>query len=243
MKYRLLYINDDETPELYMQAGDNSSLYTIVDDEAKPILEAKRQSDERLSGIRTRRGLFLTYSKDDEIETYTVNRLRNGEVSPVETYISEDGSYTIDGSSVDLVEFTQHVRAKQANYQFTGNQLPGSFTYLTNRVAVRFFSDNDLNDTGFRITWCASGTGIDNEDMGTTLYPNPASDVLHISFNEPVVEGVATIYDMVGNTVITQVFEQANDIEIPVNQLSNGIYLLSLKNGDRTIQKKIVINH
>jgi hypothetical protein len=79
--------------------------------------------------------------------------------------------------------------------------------------------------------------------MGTTLYPNPASDVLHISFNEPVVEGVATIYDMVGNTVITQVFEQANDIEIPVNQLSNGIYLLSLKNGDRTIQKKIVINH
>ncbi len=127
--------------------------------------------------------------------------------------------------------------------QFTGNQLPGSFTYLTNRVAVRFFSDNDLNDTGFRITWCASGTGIDNEDMGTTLYPNPASDVLHISFNEPVVEGVANIYDMVGNTVITQVFEQANDIEIPVNQLSNGIYLLSLKNGDRTIQKKIVINH
>ena len=123
MKYRLLYINDDETPELYMQAGENSSLYTIVDDVAKPILEAKRQSDERLSGIRTRRGLFLTYSKDDETETYTVNRLRSGEVSPVETYISEDGSYTIDGSSVDLVEFTQHVRAKQANYQFTGNQL------------------------------------------------------------------------------------------------------------------------
>ena len=123
IKYRLLYINDDEMPELYMQAGDNSSLYTIVDDEAKPILEAKRQSDERLSGIRTRRGLFLTYSKDDEIETYTVNRLRNGEVSPVETYISEDGSYTIDGSSVDLVEFTEHVRMKQANYQFTGNQL------------------------------------------------------------------------------------------------------------------------
>lgn len=123
MKYRLLYINDDEIPELYMQAGDNSSLYTIVNDEAKPILEAKRQSDERLQGIRTRRGLFLTYSKDGETETYTVNRLRTGEVTPLETYISEDSSYTINGSSVDLVEFTQQVRAKQANYQFNGVQL------------------------------------------------------------------------------------------------------------------------
>ena len=141
IKYRLLYINDDETPELYMQAGDNSSLYTIVDDEAKPILEAKRQSDARLTGIRIRRGTFLTYSKDDEVETYTVNRLRNGEVTPLETYISENGSYTIDGASVNLVEFTQQVRAKQANYQFTGMQLYNK-TDLLDALKIAVKGDN-----------------------------------------------------------------------------------------------------
>ena len=120
IKYRLLYINDDETPELFMQAGDNSSLYTIMDDEAKVLCEAKRQSDERIQGILTRRGTFLTYSKDDDNECYKVYRLRSGEINPIETYLAEDSSYTIDGASVDLVEFTQHVRAKQAVYQFTG---------------------------------------------------------------------------------------------------------------------------
>lgn len=126
---------------------------------------------------------------------------------------------------------------------FSGSDLPSTFTAYSNRISVRFYSDNDLNAQGFYVNWFASGTGIANVEMVTTLYPNPASDVLHISFNEPVGEGVATIYDMVGNMVITQVFEQTNDIKIPVNQLSNGVYLLSLKNGDRTIQKKIIINH
>ena len=126
---------------------------------------------------------------------------------------------------------------------FTGSDLPDPVTYFSNKIIVRFQSDNDMNDTGFRISWFASGTGIDNTEMVTTLYPNPASDVLHITFSEPVENGIATIYDIVGNLVLIQDIQSSNSIEIPVHQLSNGIYMLSLKNGERTIHKKIMINH
>lgn len=126
---------------------------------------------------------------------------------------------------------------------FSGNELPGPHTYYTNRIAVRFYSDNDLNDQGFYLTWNASGTGIANADLNTTLYPNPATDVLHITFKEPVGECVTSLYDMVGNLVFTQSFQQDLDIEIPVHQFPNGVYLLSLKDGDRILHKKIIINH
>jgi hypothetical protein len=127
--------------------------------------------------------------------------------------------------------------------EFSGNNPPAHITYNIDKIAVRFFSDNDLNAQGFYITWFATNTGIANADLNTTLYPNPATDVLHISFNEPVEDCVTTLYDMVGNLVFTQSFQQELDIEIPVHQLPNGIYVLSLKDGERILHKKIIINH
>ncbi|MCR5718204.1 MAG: hypothetical protein K6F80_04115 [Oscillospiraceae bacterium] len=120
IKYRLFYIDDDETPELYIQANEEAALYTIVDEEAALICETKTVSDEKLVGIRTRRGTYLTTRSDDEEECYTVYRLRSGEVTEEEVYLSVGETYTVNGSSVDLVDFTQYVRAKQANYQLNG---------------------------------------------------------------------------------------------------------------------------
>lgn len=142
------------------------------------------------------------------------------------------GFYDLTGNSNELLG------------EFSGsNPPPAQITYYSDKIAVRFFSDNDLNAQGFYIPWFATSTGIANTDLNTTLYPNPATNVLHISFNEPVDNCVTTLYDMVGNLVFTQSFQQELNIEIPVHQLPNGIYLLSLKNGDRILHKKIIINH
>lgn len=126
---------------------------------------------------------------------------------------------------------------------FSGNNLPAPITCYTNQILVRFISDNYLNDQGFRVSWLASGTGIETQDMNTTLYPNPASDKVRVTFKENVNHCKVFLYDMVGNIVYAQDFQGSNEIEIPVNQLSNGIYMLSMQHDGQTFHRKILVNH
>ena len=119
IKYRLLYIDDDKIPELYMQAGEASALYTYAQDEVKRIYAAETAADEKLIGVRTRCGTYLSSSINEENERYSVNSLRSGIVSEEESYHTDGDECIINGEAVDLVSFTQFVRAKQAAYQLT----------------------------------------------------------------------------------------------------------------------------
>ncbi len=120
LKYRLLYIDDNEVPELYMQAGEASALYTYLEDDGiKRIYEAKSMADEKLIGVRTRCGTYLSSSIGSSGERYAINKLNDGKVTETESYHAEDDSYTINGASVDLVSYTEYVRAKQADYQLS----------------------------------------------------------------------------------------------------------------------------
>lgn len=119
VKYRLLYIDDNEIPELFIQAGDATALYTIVDDEAKRIYSANSAAEEKLIGVRTRCGTYLMSRTSDEMQRYSVNTLKDGEATEIEAYRAEGDTYTLNGAQADLVGFTQFVRAKQAAYQLT----------------------------------------------------------------------------------------------------------------------------
>ena len=117
IKYRFLYIDDDKIPELYMQAGDASALYTYAQNEVKRIYQAETAADEKLIGVRTRCGTYLSSSINEANERYSVNSLRSGIVNEEESYHTDGDECIINGASVDLVSFTQFVRAKQAAYQ------------------------------------------------------------------------------------------------------------------------------
>jgi len=72
------------------------------------------------------------------------------------------------------------------------------------------------------------------------IYPNPASDIINIQ----VENGDATnieIYDMQGKIVLQDLLN-GNNTSLNVSSLTNGLYILSLKNEqNQTVQKKISI--
>lgn len=119
IKYRLLYIDDDEIPELFIQSGDASALYTYAQDEVKRIYRAESPLDEKLIGVRTRCGTYLSSRVNSEGERFAVNTLRNGTVTESESYHSDGNTNIVNGTEVNLVSYTQFVRAKQAAYQLT----------------------------------------------------------------------------------------------------------------------------
>lgn len=126
---------------------------------------------------------------------------------------------------------------------FTGNENPGTVTYYASKIQVAFNSDNYLNAAGFKVLWSASDVGIEDFVTEMSVLPNPASDILHITLSEPLDHSVVTLYNMVGQAVFAQEYDNADHIEIPVNQLTNGIYVLSMESGGRTLHHKIVIRH
>lgn len=126
---------------------------------------------------------------------------------------------------------------------FTGNENPGTVTYYASKIQVAFNSDNYLNAAGFKVLWSASDVGIEDFVTEMSVLPNPASDILHITLSEPLDHSVVTLYNMVGQAVFAQGYDNADRIEIPVSQLTNGIYVLSMESGGRTLHQKIVIRH
>lgn len=126
---------------------------------------------------------------------------------------------------------------------FTGNENPGTVTYYASKIQVAFNSDNYLNAAGFKVLWSASDVGIEDFVTEMSVLPNPASDILHITLSEPLDHSVVTLYNMVGQAVFAQEYDNADHIEIPVNQLTNGIYVLFMESGGRTLHQKIVIRH
>jgi hypothetical protein len=82
---------------------------------------------------------------------------------------------------------------------------------------------------------------------GLTLFPNPASEVITVSFSS--MEGTllsAEIIDMIGNSVYTtsELVEKGFiSREFPLQSLENGIYFLKITDGGNTVVKKFIVKH
>ena len=76
------------------------------------------------------------------------------------------------------------------------------------------------------------------EDM--TIYPNPANDVLNVSFVGNYEDINWTIFNISGQ-VVKKSCEQSNSFEIKLNEIKAGIYFLNLDLDGKQMMKKIVV--
>lgn len=79
------------------------------------------------------------------------------------------------------------------------------------------------------------------------VYPNPAHSVLNITWNSNTSGATRIILtDATGRKVASydlQAIQGANKFEIPVQQLSDGLYLLQLSQDTEHHQQKVMVNH
>lgn len=98
----------------------------------------------------------------------------------------------------------------------------------------------------------ASGTGLSEQETllnGINLFPNPANDELNISINAPtnIEINQILIYNAIGQLIREEDINLKNNIaSIKINNLSNGVYILALKQNISSsqpiaISKRIVI--
>jgi hypothetical protein len=88
-------------------------------------------------------------------------------------------------------------------------------------------------------------TGVNEliADNGFKVYPNPAADLLHISTNNLKGNGKIELYNISGQQVFSYTGTIQN-IEIPVHNLTSGLYAVKLTGADGKIySRKIIIGH
>lgn len=92
----------------------------------------------------------------------------------------------------------------------------------------------------------ASGIAENNFISNLSLYPQPASEQIHISFNAPTSDKInLKLMDITGKTVLQQSFSTTageNKLNIDVSHLDNGLYFYTLSNSQSSISNKIIIN-
>jgi hypothetical protein len=95
-----------------------------------------------------------------------------------------------------------------------------------------------LSDTSF-MTIFEAAIGITDLEISTiTIYPNPATDHIHIILPENVSDAVFTIYDMQGRALLQQEIE--DQAEVSVNNIAAGIYIYSVGSDKVNYQGKLI---
>ncbi|SFO07055.1 Por secretion system C-terminal sorting domain-containing protein [Paenimyroides ummariense] len=81
-----------------------------------------------------------------------------------------------------------------------------------------------------------------NEQLAAkfNMYPNPAATVVNITNSENMLVNQVTVYNMAGKQVSTQNFNNETEIQLNVENLASGTYMLHLQTNEGTAVKKLV---
>ncbi|MFM7668439.1 MAG: T9SS type A sorting domain-containing protein [Bacteroidota bacterium] len=141
-----------------------------------------------------------------------------------EAYLAMVGSYGDGGTTNDLVTASSGSATPQTTFYY--DYTDQTWYYTTSNVMVRMNFDPSL-------------ANIDEvQDLSFSVYPNPTKDVINVlsTFSE----GNLSIIDMTGKLLIEQnITSTLNSID--ASELKDGVYYLTMSNGDKTTTKKLVI--
>jgi len=84
-----------------------------------------------------------------------------------------------------------------------------------------------------------------SNENSVRVYPFPANNSIYIEFGNPLTStSNLKIYDLLGKTVLSkQITADGNTIKTDLNSIPDGLYILSIQNGEMLVNKKIQVRH
>ena len=81
-----------------------------------------------------------------------------------------------------------------------------------------------------------------NEQLAAkfNLYPNPATNVVNITNSENMLVNQVTVYDVAGKQLSSQTFNNQTEIQLNVEKLASGTYMLYLQTTEGIAVKKLI---
>ncbi|HSI91339.1 MAG TPA: peptide-N-glycosidase F-related protein [Adhaeribacter sp.] len=136
-------------------------------------------------------------------------------------------------------------------YQFyQPNPGNGSFIVRENgkpgpQLSMRGYFNGDFGCSFSQTFYVANALGISTQKVPFSLavYPNPASELLLVNISGMSgLTGQITLTNTLGQQIYHTTTTTA-ETNIPVKQLAAGVYILSFRSGQHSVQKQVVITH
>lgn len=148
------------------------------------------------------------------------------------------------GFPIQLVASTFN---QQATLNILQPQLCTDYLYMrdmngtgSSNLYVGANSNNVFNNSGWIFSSCVVGM---NEIGGFLfdIFPNPASDYLHISVADNSLEKSIVLCNILGETIYGSNNQLSNQLIIDLRSFPDGLYLLKIKSEQGTAMKKVII--
>lgn len=129
----------------------------------------------------------------------------------------------------------------QATGTFSHNKIPEGITFSANNLnsqSVVKFDNIKLSALQTLPSYILST----NEQLATkfNMYPNPAKNIVNITNNENMFVNQVTVYDVTGKQLSVQSFNNETQIQLNVENLISGTYMLHITTNQGTAVKKLV---
>jgi hypothetical protein len=145
---------------------------------------------------------------------FTIERSATGEnFSPIAIIDGAGNSNSI----LNYVDFDNAPLSGVSYYRLKQTDFDGNYSY-SSVVSVNF---------------------ITNDFIVESIYPNPSQNDLNIQFNTIPSNAIISIYNTLGECILNQT---SNSISIKINTSSfaNGVYFISIRNGETVFQEKFI---
>lgn len=161
--------------------------------------------------------LKWTTSQETGSDNFDIQRATDG------VHFSTIGTVTSNGTS-----------ALPGYYTYTDNQPAGGSDYYRLKIV-----DEDGN---FVYSDIRSINFTASESVSLSIYPNPATDRLHVTATNSTGTFQILIVDMQGQVVRRANSASSTTADITVNDLSKGVYVLEVNTGDSQFAQKFMKN-
>jgi len=147
------------------------------------------------------------------------------ELNANEAYLAMVGSYGDGGNSNDLITASSGSTTPQTTFYY--DYTDQTWYYTTSNVMVRMNFDPNL-------------VGIEeSKDTQVSIYPNPASEVINIHSNK-LLNATVSVTDLTGKVVKNSTISGLT-ASINTSGLNNGIFFVTITDGNSTSTQKVVI--
>ena len=131
---------------------------------------------------------------------------------------------------------------------YTGGIMPAPVYAESGALFITFQTDGAVNGSGWVAEWEVGNVGVNEENANfghLQVYPNPAENLLNISFNlEESQSFDIKLLSVTGKVVYsenTNAFSGNYVNTINLSGIAKGVYFLSMTNETGTVNKKVVI--
>lgn len=124
----------------------------------------------------------------------------------------------------------------------SGDTLPPPLTFEGDNMKITFRTNLTGAEQGFKLNYLTESSGESLMETGAScsVFPNPACSYIHVSAGHEMPGNIEIqIFDSSGRLIQTQQTDE-KELNISIDQLSDGVYFLRIKHPGSCVVKKIV---